>query len=99
MSRRFTEDLSYIPDLSCEDQTIEFFFGLRSDRKDDRKPCLDRIIKSIRLWIELKDEDEEAGKLLAAHLPTVQRLSHECPFEDVQHHFSLFLHDLQVPVL
>lgn len=96
MSTHYPEDLPYLPDLSRVDHTPEYFFRLRSESEDERKQCCEHKQKSIRLWLAYEEEEDDARKLLDAHLPTVLRLSHECPFEDVQHNFSIFLHGLQV---
>eukprot|EP00117_Sycon_ciliatum_P036456 scpid62709/ scgid1281/ Sestrin-1 len=95
MSKFPPDTVPCLPHLSHEDTTIGFFFGLRTDSKHDRKLFIQHVLKEVRLWMDVRDEEEQAEKLLQAHLPTILRLSHECPFEDVQDQFSMFLHDIQ----
>eukprot|EP01134_Creolimax_fragrantissima_P006797 CFRG6797T1 len=72
---------------------IGFYSGLRKDHEESRKDELVQIDGVLREWAERSNEEYYQGEL-EKHLPTVLRLSRQCPFNDVRNTFETFLHDL-----
>lgn len=84
-------------DLDNEDEAPSFFYGLKQRDKDKRAQSLEQIHKTVEIWASRKDE-ETAKKLLEVHLPTMLRLSVECPLEDVRTAFTKLVAMLKVSV-
>ena len=82
-------------DLDNEDEAPSFFYGLKQRDKDKRGQSLEQINKTVEMWVSRKEE-ETARKLLEAHLPTMLRLSVECPMEDVRTTFTRLVAMLKV---
>ena len=82
-------------DLDNEDEAPSFFYGLKQRDKDKRAQSLEQINKTVEIWVSRKDE-ETARKLLEAHMPTMLRLSVECPLEDVRTAFTKLVAMLKV---
>lgn len=82
-------------DLDNEDEAPSFFYGLKQRDKDKRGQSLEQIYKTVEMWTSRKDE-ESARKLLKVHLPTMLRLSVECPLEDVRTAFTKMVAMLKV---
>jgi len=82
-------------DLDNEDEAPSFFYGLKQRDKDKRAQSLEQIHKAVETWVSRKDE-EIARKLLRVHLPTMLRLSVECPLEDVRAAFTKMVAMLKV---
>ena len=82
-------------DLDNEDEAPSFFYGLKQRDKDKRGQSLEQIYHAVEMWASRKDE-EIARKLLGAHLPTIVRLSVECPLEDVRTVFTKLVAMLKV---
>ena len=82
-------------DLDNEDEAPSFFYGLKQRDKDKRAQSLEQIHKTVEIWMSRKDE-EIAKNLLEVHLPTILRLSVECPLEDVRTAFTKLVAMLKV---
>ena len=82
-------------DLENEDEAPSFFYGLKQRDKDKRAQSLEQIHKAVEIWMSRKDE-EIAKNLLKVHLPTILRLSVECPLEDVRTAFTKLVAMLKV---
>ena len=82
-------------DLDVEDEGPSFFYGLKQLDRDKRAQALEQILTAVELWVSRKDE-EVAKNLLSVHLPTMLRLSVECPLEDVRTAFTKMVAMLKV---
>ena len=83
-------------DLTGDEWSPRFFSGLQSNSQTARKSQIANLVQSVRSWAERRSEDRQASDLLAYQLPTILRLRHECPLEDVRQGMAGLLDELVV---
>ena len=93
----FYDDTPDLVDLSDEDKSSRFFSDLLTRSESSLSAAVNKIDTSVRIWAhQASMKDDNAVSLLRCHLPTVLRLSLECPSDEVRSCFVKLLHDLEV---
>eukprot|EP01135_Chromosphaera_perkinsii_P006129 Nk52_evm1s413 gene=Nk52_evmTU1s413 len=86
-------------DVDDYDRSIQFFGSLCVTDEDLLEKNLSEILSTIQLWIDTyHDNDERADSLKAlirTHLPTVLRLTTECPLNIIRDRCTEFMENLK----